>query len=292
MPITVPDSSWYKTKSLEADVPLKCPYANVHKCHRYYSSISMLGRVNIITSISDNKEAELDSHWKESGLLPVIAEDDTGIYGDKTESILFSNFCPEVSFTYFSYYASYLAKYADQIDKDCGYRIAEREKIANDWRYNWASITACHFLDCSVYSQVHEFNSKGIGNFDQLAHSNVIALIGRMERCLENNDPSGVLHAAASILETMAKDIIGSKTITDKTLGSFIQQYKNKSNLPEEIKGVVSGIYNLRNTMPLSGHGSTKIPNISMQDAIIIAAVTKFIVEIEYRTKKIKATEE
>ena len=46
-------------------------------------------------------------------------------------------------------------------------------------------------------------------------------------------------------------------------------------------------IYDLRNKMPLAGHGSTNTPNITMQDAIVIAAATKFIVEIEYRTKKI-----
>ena len=134
---------------------------------------------------------------------------------------------------------------------------------------------------------MHDFNSKGIGKFDKLAHSNVVALIGRMEQCLENNDPSGVLHAAANILETTAKDIIKSDSIENQTLGSFIEKYKKESTLPNEIKDVVGNIYNLRNKMPLSGHGSTSVPNMDMQDAIVIAATTKFIVEIEYRTKKI-----
>lgn len=56
MPITVPDSSWYRAKNLEAGVACSCPYANVHKCHRYYASIYMLGEVKIITSISDDKK--------------------------------------------------------------------------------------------------------------------------------------------------------------------------------------------------------------------------------------------
>lgn len=285
MPIIVPDSSWYRKKSSEADAPFSCPYANVHKCLRYYASIYMLGEVKMITSIRGDKKADLDAFWEESGLLPVIDEDDTGICGSEGKSSLFSNFCPEVSFTYFRYYASYLAKYADEIDSDIGHRIAERENITNDWRYEWASVTGCHFLDCSVYSQVHDFNSKGIGKFDQLAHSNVVVLIGRMEQCLESNDPSGVLHAASNILETTAKDIIGSDKIANQTLGGFIEKYKKESALPEEIKNVVGSIYNLRSKMPLSGHGSTDIPNINMHDAIVIAAATKFVVEIEYRTK-------
>jgi len=287
MPITVPDSSWYRTKSAEVDAPLSCPYANVHKCPRYYASIYMLGEVKMITSISDDKKTELDAFWAESNVEPVIAEDDTGISGSEGKSSSFSNFCPEVTFTYFGYYASFLARYADEIDKDNGQRIAERESVKNDWRYVWAFVTACHFLDCSVYSQVDGFNSKGIGKFDQLAHSNILVLIGRMEQCLESNDPSGVLHAASNILETMAKDIIGNEKLANQTLGSFIDKYQKESSLPENIKNVVGGIYNLRSKIPLSGHGSTDVPNINMQDAIVIAAVTKFVIEIEYRTKKI-----
>ena len=287
MPITVPDSSWYRAKSSEAGVACSCPYANVHKCYRYYASIYMLGEVQMITSISDEKKSELEEFWKQSDLVPVIAEDDTGIGGSEGRSSSFSNFCPEVTYTYFGYYASYIARYVDEIDKDIGQRVAEREGIENDWRYEWGFLTARHFLDCSAYNQVKDFNSKGIGKFDRLAHSNVVVLIGRMEQCLESNDPSGVLHAASNILETMAKDVLGDEKLADQTLGGFIEKYKNGSSLPDEVKNVVGAIYSLRNTMPLSGHGSTKEPNIGMKDAIVIAAITKFVVEIEYRTKKI-----
>lgn len=286
MSITIPDSSWYRSKSIEADAPLSCPYANVHKCPRYYESIYMLGKVGIITSIGTSKKEELDVLWEESGLSPVISEDGTGIGWSDGKLSSISNFCPEVSFTYYHYYASFLARHADEIDKDCGYRIAEREKIQNDWRYQWACVSACHFLDCSVYDQVKDFNSKGISKFDNLVHSNVMALLSRMEQCLENNDPSGVLHAAANILETTAKDIINSDSIENQPLGGFIEKYKNESALPSDIKDIVGKIYNLRSKMPLSGHGSTTEPNMTITDAIVISAVTKFIIEIEYRTKK------
>lgn len=287
MPITVPDASWYQSKSAERNVPSSCPYANVHKCPRYYASLYMLGKARVTTSISDEKVRDLDSLWKESGLLPVIGEEDTGITGSEGKITSFSNFCPEVSFTFFRLYASYLGRYVDEIDKDCGQRVAERENIPGDWRYEWGFLCECHYLDCAVYSQVNEFNSKGIGRFDRLAHANVVVLIGRMEQCLEKNDPAGVLHAAANILETTAKDIIKSDSIKNQTLGGFIDKYKLESSLPEDIKSVVGKIYSLRNTMPLSGHGSTQAPSITMQDAVVIAAATKFIVEVEYRLAKI-----
>lgn len=287
MPITIPDSSWYRKKSSESDAPSSCPYANVHKCPRHYASIYMLGEAKVTTSISAGKKEALDALWENSRLLPVIGEDDTSISGSDGRISSFSNFCPEVTFSYFRYYASYLGKYVDEIDKDYGHRVAERENIPGDWRYEWGFMSACHYLECSVYSQVHDFNSHGIGKFDKLAHSNVVLLIARMEQCLESNDPTGVLHAAANILETTAKDILKSDNIANQTLGGFIEKYKKESSLPNEIKDVVGKIYNLRNTMPLSGHGSTKSPSINMHDAIVIAATTKFIVEIEYRTKKI-----
>lgn len=287
MPVTVPDSSWYRGKSVERDAQFSCPYANVHKCPRYYASVFMLGEAKLITSIADDKKEALDSLWAESGLLPVIAEDDTGICGDERKLSSLSNFCPEVSFTYFRYYASYLARYADKIDSDVGHRIAEREKIPNDWRYEWGSMSACHYLDCGVYSQVHNYNSRGIGKFDGLAHSNVVTLMGRMERCLENGDPTGVLHAAANVLETTAKDILKSGSIENQTFGSFYEKYRKNSKLPDEIIGAVEKIYKLRSETPLSGHGSTMTPSMDMYDAIVIAAATKFVVEIEYRAREI-----
>lgn len=285
MIITVPDISWYRTKSIAKNAPFACPYANVHKCYRYYTSIFMLGEAQMITSIMDDKKVELDNFWLKTNLPPVIAEEDTCISGSNDRWTSFSNFCPEVSYSYFGLYASYLAKYVDDIDKDIGHRTAAREGIKNDWRYVWGFLSSCHFLDCSVYNQVDIFNSQKTGKLDQLVHSNIVILLGRMEQCLENQDPSGVLHAASNILETMAKDILGGETLANQSLGGFIDKYNKESNLPNVIKSVVGNIYNLRNKMPLSGHGNTQIPNMDIHDAIIIAATTKFIVEIEYRLK-------
>ncbi len=287
MSITIPDASWYKRKSSKVDAPASCPYANVHKCRRYYASIRVLGEAGMITDIRDDKKKALDAFWEDSGLSPVIAEEDTGIMGANGRSSIFTNFCPEVSYAYFNYYASFLAKYADEIDEISGHKRAEGDNIPNDWRFLWADVTACHFLDCNVYNQVHDFNSKNISKFDELVHSNILVLINRMNRCIEEKDPAGVLHAAANILETTAKDIIKDDSIENQTLGSFVYKYEKESKLPEEIKSIVGKIYNLRSKMPLSGHGSTRSPNIEMQDAVVIAAVTKCIVEIEYRIQQI-----
>ena len=285
MSLIIPDLEWYRNKSIQMDTPNSCPYANYYKCPRFFDSIDMLGDAGVITSINVKNKEDLDTFWERSGLSPIIAEDETSISNNNNT---FSNFCPEVSFKYFGYYAKFLAKYSDDTDKENGYRIAEKDNLPNDFRYQWEYATACHFLDCSVYNQIHDFNLSKIGKFDRLVHSNVLNLIGRMEQCIENNDPPGVLHAAASILETATKDIIQSNGIENQTLGSYIEKYYKESKLPNDIKEIVGKIYKLRNTMPLSGHGSTSEPNMNMHDAIVIAAATKFIVEIEYRIKNIE----
>lgn len=159
----IPDSSWYKNKSSEGKAPCSCPYANVYKCNRYYSSVSMLGVAQIITSIRNDRKEVLDAFWSNSELLPIIDEEETSIDGEVGRWTSFSNFCPEVSFKYFHYYASYLGRYVDEIDSDSGRRIAEREGTPNDWRYEWGFMSPCHFLDCAVYNQVHIFNSKATG---------------------------------------------------------------------------------------------------------------------------------
>lgn len=290
MTIIIPDNLWYKEKSKENSVPAQCPYANVHKCYRYYESLNQLGKYKIITSIDSNHQDELDEFWSKSNIKPILMEENPGVSSIGEKIVSFHQFCPEVTFSHIcGYYANYLAKYTDEYDRDCGEAIAQKEGLKNDWRYRWERINPCHFLDCRVYVQVHDFNYKSIGNFTKLVHSNIIKLIGRMEKCLEDNDPSGVLHAASNILETMAKDILNDGKLTQKTLGSFIEKYKKESSLPEEIKNVVGNIYDLRNKTPLSGHGSTEMPNIDIKDAIIIAVTTKFIVEIEYRLRTKKA---
>lgn len=66
-------------------------------------------------------------------------------------------------------------------------------------------------------------------------HPNVNLLLGRMKIALEKDDPSGVLHASASIFETIAKDIVSIDSIQDKPLGAFFERYRIDSMLPREI---------------------------------------------------------
>jgi hypothetical protein len=73
--------------------------------------------------------------------------------GPANEPHIFDKFCPEVTFERFGWFASFLARHADEIDSDCASRrLAEEGGSADDWRWLWASATPMHYSDCSLYS--------------------------------------------------------------------------------------------------------------------------------------------
>jgi len=284
----IPDKSWYVEESKKRSAMLACPYANAHKCPRYYESIVLLSRISMISGIPSDKMAELDFFWKGTNFSALCEEEVPSItqseYG-QLHSV--SNFCPEVSFKYLFYYADYMHKYADGIDKDFGHERAEREKLENDWRYTWSIVRATFYLDCELYERVKKFNEELGSNYLSGLHPNIVLQVSRMDTCLDNGDATGALHAAANILETMAKEITANPKVANETLGSFFEQYKKLSSLPEKLKEAVLEIYKLRNTTPTSGHGSLQESNLTLMDAISIAAMTKVTLEIEYRAKHI-----
>ena len=149
-----PDLDWYTITSKLEGVTPRCPFANVHRCPRYYSSLYLLGGAGITTRMKPEKIRELDTFWDKSDVLPVVAEHDTGItsYGGKTSS--YSNFCPEISFDVFGFFADYLYRYADEIDRDLSHDRPKQKANRRDWRWQWESISSLHYVKCPVYSQL------------------------------------------------------------------------------------------------------------------------------------------
>ena len=100
-----PDINWYTVISEQKNVQPRCPYANAHRCYRYYASLYLLGEANITTKMKEEEIKELESFWTKSDLLPALAEHDTGISGPDGRTTGFSNFCPEVSDDIFGLFA-------------------------------------------------------------------------------------------------------------------------------------------------------------------------------------------
>lgn len=110
---------------------------------------------------------------------------------------------------------------------------------------------------------------------------NIRKLVLRMECAVKNNDAPLVVSSAASIFETLAKDVIGTASVQNQTLGKIIGAFKKHSNLSDTIIGWILDIYKRRNTEPLAGHGHLDPPSVTMHEAIILAELTKAIVKAE-----------
>jgi len=117
-------------------------------------------------------------------------------------------------------------------------------------------------------------------------HQNIRLLVDRMESAAKTSDHAAVLHASASVFETLAKEVVGTPTVQTQTLKSFFDRYRKDSGLPVAILDYVLELYDRRNVTPLSGHGSLSAPpNLSATEATTLVEMTKAFVTIEYRLK-------
>lgn len=112
-------------------------------------------------------------------------------------------------------------------------------------------------------------------------HPNVRRLIVRMDAALAAQDFAAVMHASASVFETLAKDVIQNPSVNDQTLASFFAGYRKKSLLPEPVLDYMLEVYKSRNTQPLAGHGSLSAPTVTPEEALSLAELTKAIVRME-----------
>lgn len=145
---------WYKGISLDYKVPPRCPFASVHRCPRFYQSLSLLGEAGS-TKIDAEEDERLKGYWEGTDLWPVVDDQATSVISSNEKAKHFWNFCPEVSFERFGYFASHLNRYSDELDIDLAHEQLGREKAsADDWRWAWAGLTPQHYTDCPLYSLI------------------------------------------------------------------------------------------------------------------------------------------
>ncbi len=167
MEFIYPDIDWYAKISEKKKATPRCPYANVHRCPRYFSSLYLLGEGGVTTKIKPEKVKELDEFWEESDLLPVVAEHDTGILSSGDNKSGFSNFCPELSFDVFGLFAVSLHRYSDEIDIEVAHAQLAKTAYPKDWRWQWAHVEPLHYLKCPVYSQLASKPAQVSGQFSR-----------------------------------------------------------------------------------------------------------------------------
>ena len=151
-----PDMDWYVSRIQDKDLAPRCPFANVHRCPRYYQSYALLGESGITTSLPAELDATLLAKWTKTDLWPAVDEHTTSISGSDEKKNQFSNFCPEVAFDTFGLFASSLSRYADEIDRETteNWLVGHGRAFAKDWRWNWASLNPMHYSECPLFSQL------------------------------------------------------------------------------------------------------------------------------------------
>ncbi|MDD4102910.1 MAG: hypothetical protein PHU80_09830, partial [Kiritimatiellae bacterium] len=81
-------------------------------------------------------------------------------------------------------------------------------------------------VDTTVSVEVFSLEALDKSERDADTHPNIRVLVRRMDTALNAGDFAGVLHASASIFETLAKIVVAQPTLENKTLKSFFDRYR------------------------------------------------------------------
>lgn len=144
-----PNQKRYSDVGTARGVHGRCPYATVETCPRFYQSLSLLGEAGS-SRIPKEEDDRLLENWKRSDLWPRTQEQSTAVWGGGSS---FSNFCPEVMFDRFGYFATSLSRYSDELDSGLAHeRLAAQGTPAGHPLWSWEHATAMHFTDCAVFA--------------------------------------------------------------------------------------------------------------------------------------------
>lgn len=111
--------------------------------------------------------------------------------------------------------------------------------------------------------------------------ANVGTLFNRIESAMERADYAEVLHASASIFETIMRDVMnipGNKMTFDSMMKNG---FKEKSGLPEWVTDQMNKIYIDRGRKPIAAHGAVEEPGLTRRDAMEIVEFTKMVVKMQ-----------
>lgn len=130
----------------------RCPFASVHRCPRYYQSLSLLGRFGN-TPIAADQDAALLERWKKSDLWPVVDEQAVGVVSFGSYPTIFSNFCPEVAYDTFGIFAEGFGRAGDTFDTELRHeRLSIEHAKPDDYRWNWNYASPLHYTECPLYA--------------------------------------------------------------------------------------------------------------------------------------------
>lgn len=267
MSFVVPDLEWYTGRSGDLHRLPRCPFAAVEACPRYYQSLSLLGGAGS-TPIDQQEDERLLKKWEESDLWPKTREQDTSIIRREGDAHQFRNFCPEVAFQRFGYFASYLGRYADEIDRNVAHaKLGNHSAARTDWRWVWASVEPQHYSDCQLFSVLsHRHNENEQRNavgkeaaFRTVVNIGSIGTLGNLGDITDNaqvtidqsfhytqNDLTKITQLVTDILSqrrTLEPDLPAQRLIDlEACLQSVQEQLTQQSSDPSLIKSSLAAV--------------------------------------------------
>jgi hypothetical protein len=153
--VTVPEApsrEWYSAVSEARKAPIRCPFATVEACPRYYQSLSLLGDAGS-TKIPEKEDERLLKRWRSHDVWPKTAEQSTSVMGEPGNPVLLSNFCPETTVERFGFFVTSLTRYADELDTgQAQKRLGQLKVPAGHPLWTWESFRGQHFTDCPLYA--------------------------------------------------------------------------------------------------------------------------------------------
>lgn len=154
-----PDLDWYTSISERKNMLARCPYANGHRCPKYFESVWMLSKHGMMTEIPEGLHNEFLTKWQSHELWPLTDETATTISGgDRKKGSSFSRLCPEVTFDAFNLFASQIIEFYDSFDREFYHRqLTEKgsTRSEKDWRWNYERVVPMHFSECPLYSKLY-----------------------------------------------------------------------------------------------------------------------------------------
>lgn len=149
--ISTPNLAWYTAISQSKGLPPRCPFASVHRCPRFYQSLSLLGEAGT-TKIDPDQDKELREKWEQSDLWPATKEQATWVLAAESPKH-FVRCCPEVIFERFGLFASSVNDYADETDREIAHaHLGKQDASREDYRWVWANAEPLHYSECPLYS--------------------------------------------------------------------------------------------------------------------------------------------
>lgn len=151
----LPNLDWYSRISQAKELAIRCPFATVEACPRFYLSLSLSAKTGA-TEISEKEDMRLTKKWKSFDLWPRTNEYAPSVSRSDSRLPTISNFCPEVTFERFGYFSTFLSTHADEIDAHAAHSLLKQEKaLPSDPRWVWRGIVPQHYSDCPLYSVLH-----------------------------------------------------------------------------------------------------------------------------------------